>query len=129
MDETRPARGDRRKLVAIIDTSEGHRAAAADLLDALGFATCTFASAVDLLACPWLGEIRAILSETRLPGLSGLALVSALRARGLATPVIIMAAHPDSPIERRAVQLGAFGYLAKPVDPERLLALLAQALT
>ncbi|WGD32172.1 response regulator [Ancylobacter sp. WKF20] len=129
MAQTRPGSDRQRDLVAVLDTSPAHRAAIADLVDALGFATCTFATPADLLACPWIAEIRAILSEMRLPGMTALGLLHTLRGRGLPVPVIVMVGSPDAPTEARALQYGALGYLPKPLEPERLLALLTSCMS
>jgi len=64
-----------------------------------------------------------ILSDVRMPGMDGFALVSQLRAQEIATytPVILMTAgDTDRESTRRAYALGAVDYLVKPVDPDLL---------
>jgi EAL domain-containing protein (putative c-di-GMP-specific phosphodiesterase class I) len=68
-----------------------------------------------------------IISDIRMPGLDGLGLLRAIRARDLEVPVVFMTASPDLQTAIQAVEHGAFRYLLKPFDGKELVALAARA--
>ena len=61
-----------------------------------------------------------ILSDVRMPGLSGLDLLRSLNGTD-APPVVLISAHGDIPMAVEAMQDGAYSFLEKPFDPRRLL--------
>jgi len=64
--------------------------------------------------------VDVVLSDIRMPGMDGFALVQALRERGDATPVILLTTFDDSELMLRAVDAGAQGFLLKDASPEEL---------
>lgn len=64
--------------------------------------------------------IDVIVSDVRMPGLDGLALVEALRERGDTTPLVLLTTFDDSDLLLRAVQAGAQGFLLKDASAEDL---------
>ncbi|MFM9059151.1 MAG: sigma-54-dependent transcriptional regulator, partial [Planctomycetaceae bacterium] len=71
----------------------------------------------------------AILLDVRLPGRDGIAAIPDLRARAPAAPVVVMTAFGDLDTAVRAVQAGAFDYLLKPFDLDRVTDVVARAVT
>jgi two-component system response regulator AtoC len=69
-----------------------------------------------------------ILLDIRLPGIDGLEVLQKLRAEGSDAAVIIMTADATSSTAIRATQYGAFDYMAKPINDNRLLFLIRRAL-
>jgi len=69
-----------------------------------------------------------IILDINMPGMDGLALLSALRARGIMTPVFVMTGYDAPGTEERAKQCGANQYMAKPVDLRRLDSLISREL-
>ncbi len=69
-----------------------------------------------------------ILLDIRLPGLDGLAVLQKLRADGCDAAVIIMTAETTSSNAIRATQYGAFDYVTKPINDDRLIFLIRRAL-
>jgi NarL family two-component system response regulator YdfI len=65
-------------------------------------------------------EADVVLLDIRMPGLSGLETLESLRARQHAIRVVILTMYDDPVYVRRAVELGADGYLLKSVDREEL---------
>jgi DNA-binding NtrC family response regulator len=61
-----------------------------------------------------------IVSDVRMPGLTGMELLESVRSRGWPTPVVLMSAFGDDDIRRRADALGAAAFLDKPIDPAKL---------
>lgn len=64
--------------------------------------------------------VDVVVSDIRMPGLDGIGLLSALRERGDATPVILLTTFDDQDLMLRAVEAGAQGFLLKDATPEDL---------
>jgi FixJ family two-component response regulator len=114
--------------VYIVDDDASVRDSVALMLGLSGYRTAVFADAEALLsACreDWTG---CVVSDLRLPGLSGLELQRALRKRGIALPVILITAHGDVQTVRAAFQAQAVDFLEKPFDPAQLRAAIDMAL-
>jgi DNA-binding NarL/FixJ family response regulator len=65
-------------------------------------------------------KVDVIVADVRMPGLSGIAMLRALRARGDATPAILLTTFDDSTLMLEAAQAGANGFLLKDAAPEDL---------
>ena len=72
-------------------------------------------SAIDLVK---LGEYDTIVSDISMPGMDGLELLRAVRAHDLDVPVVLVTGDPALATAMRALEYGAFRYLAKPFDLE-----------
>jgi len=107
--------------VIVVDDDEGMREAIETLLEVGGFETASFASAEALLASDAIDGARCIVSDIKLPSMSGLDLVAALRSRGLTLPVIVITAHDAPAVREDAMRRGAAAYLAKPFSGSALL--------
>ena len=68
-----------------------------------------------------------IVSDIAMPGLDGLAVLRAARARDPDLPVILVTGAPDLSTSIEAVRLGAFDYLVKPIGPDKLVQAVARA--
>jgi two-component system, NtrC family, nitrogen regulation response regulator GlnG len=88
----------------------------------------TFSSASDALRELERSQPSAVLSDIRMPGVSGLELLQALKERLPKVPVIIMTAYSDLDSAVAAFQGGAFEYLPKPFDVDQALELVRRAL-
>ena len=97
------------------------------LLEAWGYAVKTAKDGRAALAL--VAEVRpaAVITDVVMPAMSGLELLEAVHRDEPAIPVIVMTAHGTDDTRRRAVAHGAFGYLPKPVNTERLKSLLDRA--
>ena len=69
-----------------------------------------------------------IVTDVRMPGMSGLDLQAELARRNVRIPIIIISAHADVPITVRAMQSGALSVLEKPVNEQELIDLIHRAL-
>jgi DNA-binding NarL/FixJ family response regulator len=74
-----------------------------------------------LLAALAATPVDVVLSDIRMPGTDGFAMVEALRARGDATPVILLTTFDETEAALRAAAVGAQGFLLKDASPEDLL--------
>lgn len=88
----------------------------------------TFSSATDALRELERSQPSAVLSDIRMPGVSGLELLQSLKERLPKVPVIIMTAYSDLDSAVAAFQGGAFEYLPKPFDVDQALELVRRAL-
>jgi FixJ family two-component response regulator len=113
--------------VLVIDDDDGMREALESLLNAAGYATSSYASAESLIAAGTPEDARCIVSDIRLPAMSGLDLISELRARGACPPVILITAHDSPALRSEAGLRGAAAYLPKPFARCALLAAIEQA--
>jgi two-component system nitrogen regulation response regulator GlnG len=87
----------------------------------------TFESASGVIEALRQGKPDAVIADIRMPGMSGLELLSSLRERLPDLPVIIMTAHSDLDSAVSAYQGGAFEYLPKPFDVDEAVALVRRA--
>jgi two-component system response regulator FixJ len=91
--------------------------------------TSCFESAQDFLAATKSGQrFDCIVSDVRMPGMSGLDLVQHLKGAGLAAPVILITGHGDVDMAVAAIKVGAFDFIEKPFDEVRLLGSIQNAL-
>jgi two-component system response regulator FixJ len=88
-----------------------------------------FKSAKEFLAAIGSGRrFDCIVSDVRMPGMSGLDLVHRLKGDGLAAPVILITGHGDVDMAVAAIKVGAFDFIEKPFDEARLLASIRNAI-
>lgn len=69
-----------------------------------------------------------VLSDVRMPGIGGLALLRELRHRQIEVPVVFMTAYAEVPQAVEAMRLGAYEYLMKPFSPDDIRLLIARIL-
>jgi FixJ family two-component response regulator len=108
-------------VVAIVDDEEPMREALLDLLDEAGLSACAFASAEEFLESGRQYECSCLITDIRMPGISGFDLQARLNAASLGIPIIFITAHGDEGMRTRALRAGAIEFLAKPFDDEVLL--------
>jgi two-component system response regulator FixJ len=91
--------------------------------------TSCFGAAQDLLDAVDGGvQFNCIVSDVRMPGMSGLDLVRHLVARSVVAPIILITGHGDIDMAVSAIKSGAFNFIEKPFDEARLLASIRNAL-
>jgi FixJ family two-component response regulator len=115
------ARERKEKMVAVIEDDESYRVAVQRLLKSTGFSVQSFASAEDFLNSGQQHETGCLISDIRMPGMSGLELQSKLNSDHCRIPTIFITAHGDEKMRLQAMRGGAVKFLAKPFDGETLL--------
>jgi two-component system nitrogen regulation response regulator GlnG len=116
------------KPVWIVDDDRSIRWVMEKALSREGIAFNSFASAQDALDALSGGAPEVLVSDIRMPGLSGLELLNEVRQRHPAVPVIVMTAYSDLDSAVAAFQGGAYEYLPKPFDVDQAVELIRRAL-
>ncbi len=114
--------------IALIEDDEAALELLRLLLEGRGLVVRGFASAEAFLACLPEYAAACVVSDVRMPGISGLDLLRALEARGSAVPVILITGHGDITMAVSAMKEGAFDFVEKPYDADRLIAGIETAL-
>ncbi|PWB30553.1 DNA-binding response regulator [Pseudomonas sp. SDI] len=114
--------------VYVVDDDQGMLDSTVWLLESVGLQALPFTSGQAFLeACD--GDLPAcVLLDVRMPGMGGLSVQEALRARGLDLPVIFVSGHADVPIVVRAFKAGAHDFIEKPYNDQLLLDSVQEAL-
>ena len=107
--------------VIVVEDDDSMRNAIERLLKAAGFGCAAYASADALLARGVDEDAVCVISDLRLPGMSGLELLAALREGDISLPFILVTAHDSPGLRQKAMQCGAAAYLAKPFRGTALL--------
>lgn len=119
--------GDLRGSIAFIDDEAQLCDAAADWLEASGFAVRTFTDPAVALAALTGADAAAcdcVVTDLRMPGITGHEVLDALRARDADLPVILLSGHADVPVAVAAMRTGAHDFLEKPYRAEHLVEVL-----
>jgi FixJ family two-component response regulator len=109
------------RLVAIVDDDDSIRSALQGLLKAVGLPALAFASGEEFLESGQQHETACLITDIRMPGMSGLELQAKLNAEHCRIPTIFITAHGDANLRMQALRAGAVEFLAKPFDDEALL--------
>ncbi|MCC6306361.1 MAG: sigma-54-dependent Fis family transcriptional regulator [Rhodobacteraceae bacterium] len=113
--------------VAIIDDEEDMRASIGQWLALSGFDTETFGTAEEALKALTADYPGVVVSDIRMPGMDGMALLKRLTSLDPGLPVILITGHGDVPMAVEAMRIGAFDFLEKPFNPDRMTELAKRA--
>jgi len=107
--------------VYVIDDDEAARDSLAFLLGTAKVEVKTYASATAFLDS--LAEVKSgcIITDVRMPGMSGIDLLHKLKELGVTVPVIVVTGHGDVPLAVEAMKIGATDFLEKPFDDQVML--------
>jgi FixJ family two-component response regulator len=115
------AREKKKKMVALVEDDDSYRVAVQRLLKSAGFSVQLFASAEDFLRSGRQHETGCLITDIRMPGMSGLDLQARLNADHCLIPTIFITAHGDEDMRLQAMRGGAVKFMVKPFDGEILL--------
>ena len=115
--------------VFVVDDDAAMRDALVLLLETAGLRVESHADGPTFLAAYAEDRPGCLLLDMAMPGMSGLEVQAALKARGLAIPIVFLTGHGDIPMAVRAVQDGAVDFLDKPLQGATLLERVQRALT
>jgi len=114
-------------VVHLIDDDEAVRQSLAFLLTSAGFAIRTYASATAFLDALVAVQPGCIVTDVRMPGLSGLDLQRELISRRIGLPVIVMTGHGDVKLAVEVMKAGAVDFIEKPFQDDTLIAAIRTA--
>jgi len=112
-------------IVAIVDDDRDVRDVLDALLEAAGHTVKTYTSGQRLLDDPELGDVACLVVDQMMPDMTGLELLQRLDAAGRTIPSLLITGLSEASVAREARARGAIDVLTKPIDPARLLQLVA----
>ena len=116
-------------VVHVIDDDEAMRQSLAFLFRTARIQAETYESASAFLSALPQIKVGCVVTDVRMPGLSGLDLLRRLRELNIGVPVIVITGHGDVPLAVEAMKGGAADFLEKPFDDEALLGAVRSALS
>ena len=122
-----PPEAGKPKRILIVDDDPGQRSLLDSFLSSQGFATITVDSGEKALEILREGNIGMMISDVRMPGISGLETLRRARQEHARLPVLLVTAFADIRDAVDAMRDGALNYLSKPIDLDELLAQVRQA--
>lgn len=111
--------------IRVVDDDEDLLESLEFLLESEGWKVKTYSSAQDFLRNDAASVTGCLISDIRMPGMTGLELQKEMNDRHIHLPIIFLTAHGDIDMAVFAVKAGAIEFLQKPVDQERLLKVVA----
>ena len=126
-DEQETSRNEMRNAVWIVDDDRSIRWVLEKALAREGIPFKTFASVQEAMLALQHAQPQVLVSDIRMPGETGLALLASIKERHPRVPVIIMTAYSDLDSAVAAFRGGAFEYLPKPFDVDHAIALIRRA--
>ncbi len=115
-------------VISVLDDDPYVRAAIDNLLASRGYIVHTFASAEEFLGSTDLDGASCVIADVQMSVMSGIDLLTQMRAQGSATPFIFITAFPDESMRARALNAGAICFLGKPFATTDLMQCLKLAL-
>jgi FixJ family two-component response regulator len=104
------------------------RVATDSLLRSRGYSVYTFESAEEFLRSPQLNETLCVITDVRMPTMTGIKLQALLRTQGRRVSFIFITAFPEKSARERAMKRGATCFLTKPFDAQILIKCVETAL-
>jgi len=115
-------------LISIVDDDESVREALKSLIDSVGFRAELFSSGEEFLNSTYVSETACLITDVRMPGMSGLDLQDRLNAAHSSVPIVFISAHDDKEARARALRGGAIAFLQKPFSEDSLLGAITDCL-
>lgn len=113
--------------IAIVDDEQDMRQSISQWLALSGYDTETFSSAEDALKGIGNDYPGIVVSDIKMPGMDGMQFLKRLLSQDSMLPVIMITGHGDVPMAVEAMRVGAFDFLEKPFNPERMTELAKRA--
>jgi len=128
MLQKKPENAPNRARILVVDDDASQRSLLESFLTSQGFDIVTAASGEEALASLSSQEISMMVSDVRMPGISGLETLREARKKSQALPVLLVTAYPDVRDAVGAMRDGAVNYLEKPIDLDELLSSVRQSI-
>lgn len=115
-------------VVHIVDDDDAVRQSLAFLLSSAGLPVRLYDSASAFLAGLSTPQDGCLITDVRMPGMSGIDLLKALREKACSMPAIVITGHGDVPLAVEAMKAGAVDFIEKPFEEEAILTAVRRAL-
>jgi FixJ family two-component response regulator len=119
---------EKSRVIVIVDDDDLIRASLVGLMKEAGFPALTFASAEEFLTSGEEKRTACLITDIRMPGMSGLELQAKLNEAHQRIPIIFITAQGDEKLRLQALRAGAVEFLTKPLNDDALLASVRAAL-
>ena len=116
-------------MVHVIDDDEAARYSLEFLIDCAGLPVRAYPSAPAFLAALADRTPGCIVTDVRMPEMTGIELVARLKALGVSDPVIVITGHADVPMAIEAMKQGVADFIEKPFSDDTILAAIRAALS
>lgn len=125
LTETQKAAVQQKALIRIVDDDDSLREALRFVLEMEGWQVADYRSADEFLRGDAPSDPGCVVMDVRMPGLTGIEAQAAMNDRGLTLPIIFLTGHGDIDMAVMALHEGAADFIQKPIENERLLAVIA----
>jgi two-component system, LuxR family, response regulator FixJ len=120
--------GRRENCVFVIDDDDAVRRSLCWLIESADHKAVGFTSAEAFLTTFDYHGVGCVVTDVRMPGVSGIDLLGELSRRGTTLPVVVITAHGEVQMAVQAMKLGAFDFVEKPFEEKALLEVVERAL-
>jgi FixJ family two-component response regulator len=115
-------------MIAVVDDDDAVRAAISGLIRALGWDVRAYASGIAFLQSATVGDTACLITDVRMPQLSGIELHERLVAQGHIVPTIFITAFPTPSLNAKRSAPGVVAIFEKPIDPGAMADCIEQVL-
>jgi FixJ family two-component response regulator len=115
-------------IVHVVDDDPSLRRSVRNLLRSAGYRVETFEAAEAFLACARESDASCLILDLRMPGMSGIELLTAMAIAHVQIPAVVLTAHEEEAFRDQALAAGARAFLTKPFQAGELLDAIALAM-
>lgn len=112
---------NRKPKILVVDDEEIVRRSYTRLLNHAHCSTAAAGNGADALRAMTLEPFDVVLLDLRMPDTDGLSVLKSIRDRWPQAEVVVITGYPTLETAKEAVRLGAYEYLAKPVEPDMVI--------
>ena len=115
-------------VIHVVDDDEAIRDSLVWLLDGERYSVRTYSTGEDFFARHELLSPACVILDIRMPGMSGIEVHEQLTRNAVRTPVVFVTGHGDVPMAVEAIKRGAFDFIEKPFNEQKLTSIIERAL-
>ena len=119
---------DEKMKIAIIDDEKDMRESISQWLSLSGHKTKTYPKAVDALSDIGSDYRGIVITDIKMPEMDGIEFLKKLMIKDSSIPVILITGHGDVAMAVKAMHIGAYDFLEKPFDPNRIAEIAKRAI-